>query len=111
MNIDVLFGFAVLVLGTGVICYLGLKGRLDSRPTFILMPAATLAVSALTLLLRTDNFNWLFVMVVLVMLVGFLILLGVIGVTAIISTRQGRGHGKETERPSSVSKGTEHDLS
>ena len=111
MDIDIYFGFGVLVLGTGMICYLGWKGRLDSRPIFILMPAATLAVSALTLFLRIEGFNWLFVTVVLVMLVAFVILLTVIGVSAVMSILRGRDHRKETEHHRRVNKSTEHDLS
>ena len=111
MDIDIYFGFGVLVLGTGMICYLGWKGRMDSRPIFILMPAATLAVSALTLFLRIEGFDWLFVTVVLVMLVAFLILLAVIGVSAAVSILRGPDHRKEIEHRGAVSKGTEHDLS
>ena len=111
MDIDVYFGFGVLVLGTAMICYLGWKGSLDSRPVFILMPTATLAVSALTLFLRIEGFNWLFVTVVLVMLVAFLILLTVIGVSAAVSILRGGDHGKETELQRPPNQGTEHDLS
>ena len=110
MDIDVYFGFGVLVLCTGMICYLGWRGRLDSRPVFILMPTATLAVSALTLFLRIEGFNWLFVTVVLVMLVAFLILLTVIGVSAVVSILRGGDHGKETGLQRSPNQGEEHDL-
>lgn len=111
MDIDMYFGFGVLVLGTIMICYLGWKGRLDSRPVFILMPAATLAVSALTLFLRTEGFNWLFVTVVLVMLGAFVILLAVIGVSVAVSMLSGHSHRKETKHQGTPNKGTEHDLS
>ena len=111
MDIDVYFGFGVLLLGTAMICYLGWRGRLDSRPVFILMPAATLAVSALTLFLRVEGFNWLFVTVVLVMLVAFVILLTVIGVSAAVSILRGPHRGQGTELPSPPNQGTEHDLS
>ena len=111
MDIDVYFGFGVLLLGTAMICYLGWRGRLDSRPVFILMPVATLAVSVLTLFLRIEGFNWLFVTVVLVMLGAFVILLGVIGASAVVSILRGRNHRKETEHLSPPNQGTEHDLS
>ncbi len=111
MDIDVYFGFGVLLLGTAMICYLGWWGRLDSRPVFILMPAATLAVSALTLFLRIEGFNWLFVTVVLVMLGAFVILLAVIGVSAVVSILRGRDHRREAEHLGPPNQGTEHDLS
>ena len=105
------FGFGVLLLGTVMICYLGWRGRLDSRPVFVLMPAATLAVSALTLFLRIEGFNWLFVTVVLVMLGAFVILLAVIGVSVATSMIRGHGPRKETEHQDVPNQGTEHDLS
>lgn len=111
MDIDVYFGFAVLTLATVMICYLGWKGRLDSRPVFIMMPMATLAVAALTLFLRIEGYDWLFLTVVLVMLVAFVILLVVIGVSAVVSILRGHDHSKEIERHGPASKGTEHDLS
>ena len=111
MDIDVYFGFAVLVLATVMICYLGWKGRLDSRPVFVLMPAATLAVAALTLSLSIKGHTWLFVTVALVMVAAFLILLAVIGVSAVASMFRGREWGKGTEPRVTPNDGREHDFS
>ena len=111
MDIDVYFGFAVLVLATVMICYLGWKGRLDSRPVFVLMPAATLAAAAITLFVRVEGHTWLFVTVALVMVAAFLILLVVIGVSAVASMFRGREWGKETEPRVTPNNGREHDFS
>ena len=105
------FGFAVLVLATVMICYLGWKGRLDSRPVFILMPAATLAVAALTLFLRIEGHTWLFVTVALVMAVAFVILLAVIGVSAVTSMFRGREQAQSAERQVTPNDGRGHDFS
>ena len=111
MDIDMYFGFAVLVLATVMICYLGWKGRLDSRPVFILMPTATLAVAALTLFLRIEGHTWLFVTVALVMVAAFVILLAVIGVSTVASLFRGRKRGEGTERRVTPNNSREHDFS
>ena len=105
MEIDTYFMFAILVLCTGVVCYLGLKGRIDSRPMFILMPAATLGIAVLTLLVRTEGNQILFVLVVSVMGSVVVALLVVIGFSVIVSLHRTRSGRKEVANRASPNDG------
>ena len=110
MEIDTYFIFGVLVLCTAVVCYLALKGRMDSRPVFILMPAATLAVAVLTLLVRTEGHVVLFVLVVSVMGAVVVTLLGVIGFSLVMSMFRPRSGRTETVDQDPQNDGAEHDV-
>ncbi len=52
---NTLIMFAMLIVGTTMMGYLALVGRLTSRAVFILMPAATLAICVLTLLVDAQD--------------------------------------------------------
>ena len=53
--VDTLIMFAMLLVGTAMVGYLAVIGRLTSRAVFILMPAAVLTISVLTLLADANN--------------------------------------------------------
>ena len=100
MDFDAFFMFGVLILCSVVVGYLGLKGRMDSRPVFILMPVATLGIAVMTLLVRTEGHEVLFVVVILVMGSVVLVLLGLLVWNLVSSIRRaqldGKGAGRRT---------------
>ena len=53
--VNTIIMFSMLIASTAMIGYLALVGRLTSRAVFILTPAATLAISVLTLLADAQN--------------------------------------------------------
>lgn len=102
MDIDAYFMFGVLILCSVVVGYLGLKGRMDSRPVFILMPVATLGIAVMTLLVRTEGHEVLFVLVVSVMGSVVLVLLGLLVWNLFSSIRRARSERKGADRRTSA---------
>ena len=102
MDLDAYFMFGVLILCSVVVGYLGLKGRMDSRPVFILMPLATLGLAVMTLLVRTEGHEVLFVSVILVMGSVVLVLLGLLVWNLVSSIRRAHLDGRGAERQTSV---------
>ena len=107
MDIDLYFMFGVLILCSAVVGYLGLKGRMDSRPVFILMPVATLGIAVMTLLVRTEGHVVLFLLVVSVMASVVLVLLGTLGWHLVSSNLRNRSERKDAARPTPPNDGAE----
>ena len=53
---DTVLVFAALIVATLVVAYTAALGRLESRVVLILLPTATILLSALTLIVRADSF-------------------------------------------------------
>ena len=92
---DTLIMFAMLVLGTVLIAYIALLGRLTSRAVFVVMVTATLTVCSLTLL--ADSGSFLLPYVALSM-AGVALVLAVIVIVLLVLFLVRSHSGKETER-------------
>ena len=52
---DTVMIFALLIGATIAVSYTAVRGRLESRVTFILIPTATILLSSLTIIIRAEN--------------------------------------------------------